>query len=241
VPKTPGPGERVIWRGRHPPARTVWLHLRLAANDFLPSRFLDYRASRQKGVFFSSRMLIRVFSTRCSKYGAMGAEHEGHMEAREKRLVYAEDVWGFFHSSTESEYRKGIDLVREYEKQLARHGRLNLAPTKYDPLTNITWPGISGQRRVSSSSPARCVFSRRGRPNYYARGPCWWCAIPLRPGQVLPVHRPEGRRGNLKGLLGHGQNLLLRPPIVVEGSHDSSADHRADARYYITVISRLTT
>ncbi|NMC49657.1 MAG: DUF2333 family protein [Desulfovibrio sp.] len=217
-----------------------------SANDILPTRFLDNRASRQKGVIFATRMLIRFFSTRCSKHGAMGAEHEGLKEAREKRLVYAEDVWGFFHSSTESEYRKGLDLVRQYEKQMAEGTAVfNLRTDDiYDLLTYITGREFLDQPMgLLIQSGEDVSFSDEDDRIYYAQG----AMLVVRDFlyalvKCYPSIGQKGGEENLKEAFRAMDKICsFDPPFVVEGSHDSMlADHRGKmARYYITVISRL--
>jgi len=217
-----------------------------SANDFFPTRFLDNRASRQKGVIFSTRMLIRFFSTRCSKHGAMGAEHEGLKAAREKRLVYAEDIWGFFHSSTESEYRTGIELVRQYEKELAAGTAVfNLRTDDiYDLLTYITGREFLDQPMgLLIQSGDEVSFSDEDDRVYYAQG----AMLVVRDFlyalvKCYPSIGQKGGEENLKEAFRAMDKICsFDPPFVVEGSHDSMlADHRGKmARYYVTVLTRL--
>ncbi|MDQ7831873.1 MAG: DUF2333 family protein [Desulfovibrionaceae bacterium] len=217
-----------------------------SANDILPTRFLDNRASRQKGVIFSTRMLIRFFSTRCSKHGAMGAEHEGLKAAREKRLVYAEDIWGFFHSSTESEYKKGIELVRQYQKELAAGTAVfNLRTDDiYDLMTYITGREFLDQPMGLLIQSGDVVsFSEEDDHVYYAQG----AMLVVRDFlyalvKCYPSIGQKGGEENLKEAFRAMDKICsFDPPFVVEGSHDSMlADHRGKmARYYVTVLTRL--
>jgi hypothetical protein len=90
-----------------------------SVNDLLisPTRWLDNRANRQRGVIFATRMLINFFSTNLAKYGKVDAENEFLKEAREKHFAFSEDSWWF--PSSENEYRKGIKLLRTYQEALA--------------------------------------------------------------------------------------------------------------------------
>ena len=90
-----------------------------SVNDLIvsPTRWLDNRANRQRGVIFATRMLINFFSTNLAKYGKVDAENEFLKEAREKYFAFSEDSWWF--PSTESQYREGIELLRKYEDALA--------------------------------------------------------------------------------------------------------------------------
>ena len=90
-----------------------------SVNDLviLPTRWLDNRANRQRGVIFATRMLINFFSTNLAKYGKVDAENELLKEARERHFAFSEGSWWF--PSSESEYREGIELLRKYEEALA--------------------------------------------------------------------------------------------------------------------------
>nr|MCU0563048.1 DUF2333 family protein [Desulfobacterales bacterium] len=77
-----------------------------------PTRWLDNRASRQRGTIFATRMLTVFFATELAKYGTVDAENEWLKEAREKRFAFSEDSWWL--PSSESEYRKGIELINRY-------------------------------------------------------------------------------------------------------------------------------
>ena len=48
-----------------------------SVNDLIisPTRWLDNRANRQRGVIFATRMLINFFSTNLAKYGTVDAEN----------------------------------------------------------------------------------------------------------------------------------------------------------------------
>ena len=89
-----------------------------SVNDLVvsPTRWLDNRANRQRGVIFATRMLINFFSTNLAKYGKVDAENDALKEAREKYFAFSEASWWF--PSTEGQYRQGLDLLRKYEKDL---------------------------------------------------------------------------------------------------------------------------
>ena len=81
-----------------------------SVNDLIvsPTRWLDNRANRQRGVIFATRMLINFFSTNLAKYGTVDAENEFLKDAREKYFAFSEASWWF--PSTESQYREGLGL-----------------------------------------------------------------------------------------------------------------------------------
>ena len=67
--------------------------------------------------FSRIKKFINFFSTNLAKYGKVDAENEFLKEAREKFFAFSEDSWWF--PSTESQYRKGIELLRQYEDALS--------------------------------------------------------------------------------------------------------------------------
>jgi hypothetical protein len=217
-----------------------------SVNDILPTRWLDNRNSRQKGVIFATRMLERFFSTRLSKYGAMGVENEDLKNAREKRLVYSEDIWGFFHSSTESEYETGINLIKKYEKDLQQNAAVfNLrTDDMYDLLTYITSREFLDQPMGLLIQPGENVsFSEWDDNVYYAQGAMLVVRDFMRALVALyPWIVQKGGAENLQEAFTAMNRICSFDPIVIwEGSHDSMlADHRGKiARYYVTVITRM--
>jgi hypothetical protein len=95
-----------------------------SVNDLIisPTRWLDNRANRQRGVIYATRMLINFYSTNLAKYGKVDAENQFLKQAREKHFAFTGDSWWF--PSSENEYRKGIKLVREYEDALNSGGAI---------------------------------------------------------------------------------------------------------------------
>ncbi len=217
-----------------------------SVNDILPTRWLDNRASRQQGVIFATRMLERFFSTRLSKHGAMGVENEDLKNAREKRLVYSEDIWGFFHSSTESEYETGIKLMKKYEEDLKKDAAVfNLrTDDMYDLLTYITSREFLDQPMgLLIQSGENVSLSEWDDHVYYAQGAMLVVRDFLHALVTLyPWIVQKGGEVNLNEAFSAMDKICSFDPIIIwEGSHDSMlADHRGKiARYYVTVITRI--
>ncbi|MGB5750877.1 MAG: DUF2333 family protein, partial [Desulfobacterales bacterium] len=89
-----------------------------SVNDLIisPTRWLDNRANRQRGTIFATRMLTNYFSTNLAKYGKVDAENENLQKARETYFAFTSDSWWF--PSSESQYKKGIELLKQYEADL---------------------------------------------------------------------------------------------------------------------------
>ncbi|MGD8298896.1 MAG: DUF2333 family protein, partial [Desulfobacterales bacterium] len=106
-------------------------------NDLIvsPTRWLDNRANRQRGTIFATRMMVNFFSTNLAKYGQVDKENEFLIEAREKHFAFTSDKWWF--PSSESQYEKGIALLKEYESELLRENSEAVFNLRTDDMHNM--------------------------------------------------------------------------------------------------------
>lgn len=209
-----------------------------------PTRWLDNRSNRQKGTIFALRMLLSFYATHLSKLGAVDAENPLLKEAREKRFAFSEDSWWF--PSTESEYRKGIALMQQYEADLrANKAVFNMrSDDRYDLLSFITGKQFLDQPLgLLVQSNSEVPYSVLDDRIYYTQG----VVLVLRDFlntlfHLYPEIREKGGAENIRtALRGIDRICDFDPLIVLRGDHDSvMADHRGKmARYLIEVRERL--
>ena len=217
-----------------------------SANDLIvsPSSWLDNRANRQRGVIFATRMLINFYSTNLAKYGKVDAENASLKEAREKHFAFSESSWWF--PSTESEYRKGLELVRKFEDDLAVGKAVyNMrSDDMYNMLTFIIGNQFLDQPLGLLVQPNDEVpYTQLDDRIYYTQGIILVLRDFIRTFVTLyPEIKQKGGEENVRiAFRDMEQICTFDPLIVLRGEHDSvSADHRGKmARYLISFRERI--
>jgi hypothetical protein len=209
-----------------------------------PTRWLDNRGSRQRGVIFVTRMLAMFYATNLAKYGTVDAENEWLKEAREKRFAFSEDSWWL--PSSESEYRKGIDLQRKYETAVM-DGKA-VFNMRSDDLYNLFTFILSNQvldqpLGLLVQATEDVGYTELDDRIYYTQG----VILVLRDFlgaiiQLYPVVREKGGDENIRIAFREMERVCTFDPLVVlRGRHDSiMADHRGKmASYVISIRERL--
>ena len=209
-----------------------------------PTRWLDNRANRQRGTIFTTRMLMNFYSTHLSKYGAVDTENSYLKEAREKRFAFTEDSWWF--PSTEKEYRKGIELIKQYETDLLNGDAVFNMRTDdmYDLLDFITGRQLLDQPLgLLVQTNAEVPYTELDDRIYYTQGVVLVLRDLLKTLFVLyPDIEEKGGSDNIRvAMRDMDQICTFDPVVVLRGDHDSvMADHRGKmARYLISVRERL--
>jgi hypothetical protein len=217
-----------------------------SVNDLVvsPTRWLDNRANRQRGVIFATRMLINFFSTNLAKYGKVDAENKFLKEAREKYFAFSEDSWWL--PSTESEYRKGIDLLNQYEDGLAGGKAIyNMrSDDMYNMLTFIIGNQFLDQPLGLLVQPNDEVpYTELDDRIYYTQGVMLVLRDFMRTFvDLYPEIKEKGGEDNIRiAFREMDQICTFDPLIVLRGDHDSvTADHRGKvARYLIHIRERI--
>ena len=209
-----------------------------------PTRWLDNRASRQRGVIFATRMLAMFYATNLAKYGAVDAENEWLKEAREKRFAFTDDSWWL--PSSESEYRKGIELQRKYEAAV-KEGKA-VFNMRSDDIYNLFTFILSNQvldqpMGLLVQATEDVGYTELDDRIYYSQG----VILVLRDFlgatvQLYPVIREKGGDENIKIAFREMERVCTFDPLVVlRGRHDSiMADHRGKmASFVISIRERL--
>jgi len=217
-----------------------------SVNDLIvsPTRWLDNRANRQRGVIFATRMLINFFSTNLAKYGKVDAENASLKEAREKHFAFSEASWWF--PSTESQYRQGIALLRKYQDELAAGDAIyNMrSDDMYNMLTFIIGSQFLDQPlgllvQTNDEVPYADLDDRI----YYTQGVVLVLRDFIRSFiDLYPEIKEKGGEKNVRiALRDMEQICTFDPLIVLRGDHDSvTADHRGKmARYLISFRERI--
>ena len=217
-----------------------------SVNDLIvsPTRWLDNRANRQRGVIFATRMLINFFSTNLAKYGTVDAENADLKEAREKHFAFSEASWWF--PSTESQYREGIALLRKYEEELAAGKAIyNMrSDDMYNMLTFIIGNQFLDQPLgLLVQTNDEVAYSELDDRIYYTQGVILVLRDFIRSFVALyPEIKEKGGEENVRiAFRDMEQICTFDPLIVLRGDHDSvTADHRGKAaRYLISFRERL--
>jgi hypothetical protein len=217
-----------------------------SANDLIvfPTRWLDNRANRQRGVIFATRMLINFYSTNLAKYGKVDAENASLKEAREKHFAFSEGSWWF--PSTESEYRKGLALVRKYEDDLAAGDAIyNMrSDDMYNMLTFIIGNQFLDQPLgLLVQHNDEVPYTQLDDRIYYTQGVILVLRDFVRTFITLyPEIKQKGGEENVRiAFRDMEQICTFDPLIVLRGEHDSvTADHRGKmARYLISFRERI--
>ena len=217
-----------------------------SVNDLIisPTRWLDNRANRQRGVIFATRMLTNFFSTNIAKYGKVDAESEFLKAAREKHFAFTEDSWWF--PSSESEFEKGIKLVREYGAALlAGDAIYNMrSDDMYNLLVFITGNQFMDQPLGLLVQPDDEVpYTDLDDRIYYTQGVVLVLRDFLRTFVYLyPEIKEKGGEDNIHVAFKEMEQICTFDPLLVlRGKHDSvTADHRGKiARYLIHNRERM--
>ncbi len=209
-----------------------------------PTAWADNRANRQRGVIFATRLLVSFFATSFAKYGGAGAENEYLKEAREQYFAFSPDSWWF--PSSEDQYKKGIEMVRKYEKELLKGEAVyNVRTDKlYSLFKFILSPEFLDQPMgLLVEENDKVKYSQLDDRIYYTQG----VILVLRDFLTVLVHLyPEieerGGKDNLNIAFKVMDKICTFDPLIVlRGSEDSIfADHRGKmARYLIAVRERL--
>ena len=217
-----------------------------SVNDLIvsPTRWLDNRANRQRGVIFATRMLTNFFSTNLAKYGKVDAENDALKEAREKYIAFSEASWWF--PSTEGQYRKGLELLRKYEDDLAAGNAIyNMrSDDMYNMLTFIIGNQFLDQPLGLLVEPDDQVpYTELDDRIYYTQGIVLVLRDFIRTFVTLyPQVKEKGGEENIRIALREMEKICTFDPLIVlRGRHDSvTADHRGKvARYLIHFRERI--
>ena len=219
-----------------------------SVNDLIisPTRWLDNRANRQRGTIFATRMLANFFSTNLAKYGNVDAENKDLKKARETYFAFTADSWWF--PSTESQYKKGIALLKKYEADLLKGDAKAIFNMRTDDMYNLLKFIISNQfldqpLGLLVQSNDEVPYSELDDRIYYTQG----VILVLRDVLQTFVHlypeiKEKGGKENINiAFRAMNQICTFDPLIVLRGSHDSiTADHRGKmARYLISIRERI--
>ena len=217
-----------------------------SVNDLIisPTRWLDNRANRQRGVIFATRMLINFFSTNLAKYGSVDAENELLKQAREKHFAFSEDSWWF--PSSESEYRKGLELLGKYENALVGGKAIyNMrSDDMYNMITFIIGNQFLDQPLGLLVQPNDEVpYTDLDNRIYYTQGVILVLRDFMRTFvQLYPQIKEKGGEENIRIAFREMEQICTFDPLIVlRGEHDSiTADHRGKmARYLIHIRERI--
>jgi hypothetical protein len=217
-------------------------------NDLIvsPTSWLDNRANRQRGTIFATRMIVNFFSTTLAKYGQVDKENEYLIEAREKYFAFTSDKWWF--PSSESQYEKGISLLKQYASELLKENTKAVFNLRTDDMHNMLEFIISKQfldqpLGLLVQSNDDVPYSELDDRIYYTQG----IILVLRDVLQTFIHLyPEvsekGGEENIRIALKEMDQVCdFDPLIVLRGDHDSiMADHRGKmARYLIAIRERI--
>jgi hypothetical protein len=217
-------------------------------NDLIvsPTRWLDNRANRQRGTIFATRMMVNFFSTNLAKYGKVDKENEFLIEAREKHFAFTSDKWWF--PSSESQYEKGLSLLKDYESELMRGNAKAVYNLRTDDMFNMLEFIISKQfldqpLGLLVQSNADVPYTELDDRIYYTQGIILVLRDTLRTFiHLYPEVSEKGGEENIRiALKDMNQVCTFDPLIVLRGDHDSiTADHRGKmARYLISIRERI--
>ncbi len=217
-----------------------------SVNDLIisPTRWLDNRANRQRGTIFATRMLTNFYAVNLAKYGKVDAENESLKAAREKYFAFTSDSWWF--PSSESQYKKGISQLKQYESDLIKGNAIfNL---RTDDMYNMLSFIISNQfldqpLGLLVQSNDEVPYSQLDDRIYYTQGIILVLRDVLRTFiHIYPEVIDKGGEENIHiALKEMDQVCTFDPLIVLRGDHDSiMADHRGKmARYLIAIRERI--
>jgi hypothetical protein len=217
-------------------------------NDLIvsPTRWLDNRAHRQRGTIFATRMMVNFFSTNLAKYGQVDKENEFLIEAREKYFAFTSDKWWF--PSSESQYEKGLSLLKKYESELLKKNAKAVYNLRTDDMHAMLEFIISKQfldqpLGLLVQSNDDVPYTELDDRIYYTQGVILVLRDLLQTFiHLYPEVAEKGGEENIRiALKDMSQVCTFDPLIVLRGDHDSTmADHRGKmARYLISIRERI--
>jgi len=217
-------------------------------NDLIisPTRWLDNRNHRQRGTIFATRMMFTFFSTNLAKYGKVDKENEFLIEAREKYFAFTSDKWWF--PSSESQYKKGLSLLKQYESEVIKENAKAVFNLRTDDMYNMLDFIISKQfldqpLGLLVQSNDDVPYSELDDRIYYTQGIILVLRDTLRTFiHLYPEVAEKGGEENIRiAFKDMNQVCTFDPLIVLRGDHDSiMADHRGKmARYLIAIRERI--
>ena len=219
-----------------------------SVNDLIisPTRWLDNRANRQRGTIFATRMLTNFFSTNLAKYGKVDAENDNLKKARETYFAFTSESWWF--PSSEKQYKKGIELLKQYEVDLIREDANAIFNLRTDDMYNMLAFIISNQfldqpLGLLVQSNDEVAYSELDDRIYYTQGVILVLRDALRTFvHLYPEVKEKGGEENIRiAFREMDQICTFDPLIVLRGDRDSiMADHRGKmAKYLISVRERI--
>lgn len=219
-----------------------------SVNDLIisPTRWLDNRANRQRGTIFATRMLTNFFATNLAKYGKVDAENENLKKARETYFAFTSDSWWF--PSSEKQYKKGIELLKQYEADLIGEDANAIFNLRTDDMYNMLAFIISNQfldqpLGLLVQSNDEVAYSELDDRIYYTQGVILVLRDALRTFvHLYPEVKEKGGEENIRiAFREMDQICTFDPLIVLRGDRDSiMADHRGKmAKYLISVRERI--
>ena len=219
-----------------------------SVNDLIisPTRWLDNRANRQRGTIFATRMLTNFFATNLAKYGKVDAENDNLKKARETYFAFTSESWWF--PSSEKQYKKGIELLKQYEADLIREDANAIFNLRTDDMYNMLAFIISNQfldqpLGLLVQSNDEVAYSELDDRIYYTQGVILVLRDALRTFvHLYPEVKEKGGEENIRiAFREMDQICTFDPLIVLRGDRDSiMADHRGKmAKYLISVRERI--
>ncbi len=219
-----------------------------SVNDLIisPTRWLDNRANRQRGTIFATRMLTNFFATNLAKYGKVDAENDNLKKARETYFAFTAESWWF--PSSEKQYKKGIELLKQYEADLIRGDATAIFNLRTDDMYNMLAFIISNQfldqpLGLLVQSNDEVAYSELDDRIYYTQGVILVLRDVLRTFvHLYPEITEKGGKDNIRIALREMDHICTFDPLIVlRGDRDSiMADHRGKmAKYLISVRERI--
>ena len=219
-----------------------------SVNDLIisPTRWLDNRANRQRGTIFATRMLTNFFATNLAKYGKVDAENDNLKKARETYLAFTSESWWF--PSSEKQYKKGIELLKQYEADLIRGDATAIFNLRTDDMYNMLSFIISNQfldqpLGLLVQSNDEVAYSELDDRIYYTQGVILVLRDTLRTFvHLYPEVTEKGGKDNIRIAFREMDHICMFDPLIVmRGDRDSiMADHRGKmAKYLISVRERI--
>ena len=219
-----------------------------SVNDLIisPTRWLDNRANRQRGAIFATRMLTNFFSTNLAKYGNVDAENEKLKKARETYFAFSAGSWWL--PSSEKQYKKGIELLKQYEADLIRGDKTAIFNLRTDDMFNLLMFIISNQfldqpLGLLVQSNDEVPYGELDDRIYYTQGVILGLRDALRTFvHLYPEVKEKGGKDNIRIAFREMDHICMFDPLIVmRGDRDSiMADHRGKmAKYLISVRERV--
>ncbi|MCK5807616.1 DUF2333 family protein [bacterium] len=216
-----------------------------SANDLIitPTAWLDNRSNRQQGVIFATMMLESFFSTQVAKYGK-GEDENSHLKSV-RTTYFVFQPTKFWLPASESQYRKGIALMKQYEGELtAGKATYNLrSDDMYTLFKLLISEEFLGEPLGRLSSESYSSFTTSDDAIFYAQGVVLVVRDVVRTIYTLyPNKLNKGSIENFEKAFKEMDSIAsFNPMLVMSGNHDSMLpDHRAKAATYLfNLIERL--